>query len=183
MVTTMHFRHVPPILAIAVGLGLSSCGSDGGDATQAGPSAGNQPAGADDETGPFAYAQCMRDHGLDFPDPQVSADGGVRITPGSGNDPNDPKVQEAQDTCQPLLQQGNRGAALDEDQLAEQQEAALAFGECMRNEGITNVPDPEVNSNGGVTGRPGQGVDPNSPEFQDALAACESEMPRPGGQP
>ena len=46
-------------------------------------------------------AQCMRDHGINFPDPEFDANGGaqVRIRKGSGIDPQSPKFQAARKAC------------------------------------------------------------------------------------
>lgn len=50
----------------------------------------------------LAYAQCMRDHGVDMPDPEFSEDGGVTMFGGPGDpemDPSDPTFQEATEAC------------------------------------------------------------------------------------
>jgi hypothetical protein len=53
----------------------------------------------------LANAKCMREHGIDFPDPTFEANGGarVRIGRGSGIDPESPKFQEAQKACQSTM--------------------------------------------------------------------------------
>jgi hypothetical protein len=59
------------------------------------------------------FAQCMRAHGVNVPDPQVSTNGGgVKIQigsggPGQGIDQNSPQFQAAQSACQHFLP-GNR---------------------------------------------------------------------------
>jgi hypothetical protein len=47
-------------------------------------------------------AQCMRDHGIDFPDPQFGEGGRItqKITRDSGIDPNSPKFKAAMKACQ-----------------------------------------------------------------------------------
>src|SRR5215216_6348463 len=50
------------------------------------------------------HARCMREHGIDMPDPTFNADGGaeVRIGPGSSGgrlDPEDPEFQAAEKEC------------------------------------------------------------------------------------
>ena len=57
------------------------------------------------------FAQCMRRHGVDMPDPDFSGGGGgfLRLG-GKGVDPNDPSFRRAQEACQKLLP-GPRGAA------------------------------------------------------------------------
>jgi len=54
----------------------------------------------------LAYSQCMRDHGVDMPDPEFSENGGVTIFGGPDEggagpvmDPSDPTFQEAQEAC------------------------------------------------------------------------------------
>jgi hypothetical protein len=45
------------------------------------------------------YAQCMREHGIDFPDPTFGEDGRVELRLERGVDPNDPAFQEAEREC------------------------------------------------------------------------------------
>jgi hypothetical protein len=45
------------------------------------------------------HAQCMREHGIDFPDPTFGEDGRVEQRLEGGVDPNDPAFQEAQREC------------------------------------------------------------------------------------
>ena len=61
------------------------------------------------------YARCMRDHGIDMPDPEFSGDGGgsfVRI--GEGVDPNDPDFRAADEACRPIIEEVAPGAPGDE---------------------------------------------------------------------
>ena len=49
----------------------------------------------------LAFAKCMREHGIDMPDPEFEGGGTVRsIAPGDGLDPNDPQMQAAMKECQ-----------------------------------------------------------------------------------
>lgn len=54
------------------------------------------------------FAQCMRDHGIDMPDPE-GGNGFIKIAPGSGRaDPDDEEFQEAEEACSDKLpQKGN----------------------------------------------------------------------------
>jgi hypothetical protein len=54
----------------------------------------------------------------------------------------------------------------------------LAFSECMRSHGVTGFPDP---SGGGGINLDGTGINPASPAFQAAQAACNKLLP--GGGP
>jgi hypothetical protein len=51
------------------------------------------------------YAQCMREHGIDMPDPDFSGDGGAfRMGVGAdGMDPNDPTFEKADEACNDKL--------------------------------------------------------------------------------
>ena len=66
----------------------------------------------------LAHAKCMRDHGIDMPDPTFGSNGEARVQigPGSGIDPESPKFQEAQKACESKLPQfgGGDGPSTDE---------------------------------------------------------------------
>ena len=49
----------------------------------------------------------------------------------------------------------------------------VAYAKCMRAHGVANFPDP----GGGGTTNTGSGIDPNSPTFQSAAAACAKLSP------
>jgi hypothetical protein len=51
-------------------------------------------------------ARCMREHGIDMPDPQFSENGGVRMNLGKGIDPESQKFKDAQKACRGTLPQG-----------------------------------------------------------------------------
>jgi hypothetical protein len=49
------------------------------------------------------FAKCMRDHGVDMPDPKFKAGGGVLVQMPPGTE-RDPDLEEAQRACQSILQ-------------------------------------------------------------------------------
>lgn len=178
-------------LALAAACGGAASGSSGvaslGSTTttakesSAGSSAGSQSK-AD---AALKYSQCMRSHGVpNFPDPSISGDKAtiqIKGSPGSGLDPNSPQFQAAQSACRGLLPNGGQPSP---QQRAQAQDAAVHFAQCMRSHGI-NIPDPQTSTSGGIGIKitPGQGVDPNSPQFQAAQSACQHFLPfnRTGG--
>ncbi len=83
-------------LAAGVALALAGCGAD--PASDAGGGAG---AGASAAEGALAFARCMREQGIDFPDPRVGEGGEVSVEIGGegGIDPASPKFQAAQKKC------------------------------------------------------------------------------------
>lgn len=54
------------------------------------------------------FSKCMRDHGIDFPDPQFQG-GGVMMQMGEGIDPASDEFQAAQEACGDLLPGGGPG--------------------------------------------------------------------------
>jgi len=66
----------------------------------------------------------------------------------------------------------------DPEQIQEMQDQALAFAECMREQGI-DMPDPVFGEGGRVTqaigGPDGGGIDLSDEEFQEAQEACGQE--------
>jgi hypothetical protein len=117
------------------------------------------------------YAKCMRDQGIDFPDPQSQADGGQMVA----IDPTAPGFQAAEKACQAKLPP--IGAALDPAANQQFQDQMLKFAKCMRDHGV-DFPDPKFDSGGGATAvQVGGNVDPNAPAFQAAQTACGSNLP------
>jgi hypothetical protein len=57
-------------------------------------------------------------------------------------------------------------------------EEALAYSECMRENGVAEFPDPEQDGEGMRLGLP-EGIDPESEEFKAAEEACEDLTPGP----
>ena len=71
-------------------------------------------------------------------------------------------------------------ADLSEEELQDQ---ALAFSQCMRENGVPDFPDPEFNGDGGMmlsrSAGPGDTLDREAEE--KAMEACEDKLPRGGG--
>jgi hypothetical protein len=53
----------------------------------------------------------------------------------------------------------------------------LAYARCMRQNGVPTFPDPT--GSGAISINSGEGIDPNSPQFQAAQAKCKSLVPAP----
>lgn len=62
------------------------------------------------------------------------------------------------------------------------QERGLAYAKCMRENGVSEFPDPEAGG-GGIRIGPGSGVDPQSSEFKKAQEACKDLSPQGEGGP
>jgi hypothetical protein len=164
-------RHALILAAVAGALTLGACGS--GKDNNATGSAGGKDKAFD---GALKFAKCMREHGVDFPDPVQEGAGRIRLGgPGSKNRMklDDPKMKTAQDACQKYLQSGG-GPPMDPATKAKMQDAFVAYAGCMRGKGI-NMPDPKVDGRGvgfKVTGGGKGGISPDSPVFQAADKSC-----------
>jgi hypothetical protein len=135
--------------------------------------------------GAIKFSICMRSHGVpNFPDP-TSHGGGIQlnITPGSGISPFSPAFKAAQAACQKLMPGGGPGGAGPPSAAARAQFFAIA--KCMRAHGLSDFPDPTTTQPGGgpagfslVMGGGGvflavpRSIDPQSPAFKHAAAAC-----------
>ena len=172
---------------LAVGLVATACGgaSEGaadGIAT-AGDGNGARTASdkkkVDPQQAGLDFARCMREHGVDMPDPTPGEGGMVMIGPGpgemqAGRALSGPPAgfEEADKACRHFLEGliGDGPGPLD----AEQQDKALKFARCMRDNGV-DMPDPDF-SGGGVRmtigGGPGSATGPDSETFKAAQKAC-----------
>jgi len=147
---------------------------------------------ADPKDAMLAYAKCMRDHGIDMPDPVIvesngggSGDAGFStgksVAGGQAVNPkDDPGFRTADTACRPLI------AGMIKDlgpstMSAEQQQAFLDFSKCMREHDVP-MPDPQF-SGGGVSIQIGgddpasPNLDPQSPVFRKAQDACRDDLP------
>jgi hypothetical protein len=136
-------------------------------------------ASEDPEEAMEEFAECMQEHGVDFPDPVAVGDEPqtVAITIAPGDEDN---MAEAQEACGHLMENVRNDMELDPEQQAEMQADMLEFTECMRDQGI-EMADPEFAEDGGVminmsTGtapEDAQGVAPrDDAEFQAAMEEC-----------
>jgi hypothetical protein len=137
-------RKLRPSVALAlVALISAGCGSNAPSKTgTASDSAGAGSAGATSTAREKAvrFAQCMRDNGVNkFPDPDASGeltiDGAVNS---SSLNPDTAVFKEAIGACKDLQPPGFTG----HKRSAAQQDAALAFAQCMRDNGVKDFPDP-----------------------------------------
>jgi hypothetical protein len=59
------------------------------------------------------FARCMREHGIDMPDPTFDGGcGGFAFGLPEGVSPDDPAFQDAQEACQPIMDEAARSAGL-----------------------------------------------------------------------
>jgi hypothetical protein len=176
---------------------LAACGADTSSGADGVASLGTSPDDSavdgdgtatttprDPEEAMLAYTECMRDHGVDLPDPQVGpAGGGGMVVIDEEVDPADGTFQAAQDECGPIMEDAVSDREIDPEQEAEMREQMLAFAACMREHGV-DFPDPTFDESGRVTvgiGSDGPGdIDADADAMQEASQACSEEL---GGGP
>jgi len=174
-------------LAIALGLTAAACGGGSGDSngvaslTNTGGTTTNSSSGSgeaspkDRREAELKFAQCMREHGIDMPDP-VNGRFDLKVKPGDQR-----KAEDAQKACGKFLQ--NVAPHLSEEQQAKMRQAALDYAKCMREHGI-DMADPQFQEGGGMTMRMPEHTRADDPKFKDAQKACEPILraARPAGE-
>jgi hypothetical protein len=157
-----------PLLAVSA-VALAACGAD------APSSAADREQKARDAQ--LAFAKCMREHGIDMPDPNPNQ-GGISLNVPKGTSPG--KVDAADKACRKHLE-AIEGPELSPEQEKEFQQAALAQARCMREHGV-DMPDPTFDEKGRATIKiksksGGKGPGPDDPKVEKAMEECRKEVP------
>jgi hypothetical protein len=162
--------------AAALALTVAGCGGSGGSDSSSPGSSGSKSGSSSSKSGASGsnanptleqavkFAQCMRENGVtNFPDPDK--DGRFVIAAGGPNR-NTPQFRNALQACKSLQPPG----FLKDDpaEVAREQEAWLKWAQCMRKNGIPNMPDPQD----GRLRVPRDRINVNSPQFKNALKVC-----------
>jgi hypothetical protein len=114
------------------------------------------------QTKELKWAACMRDAGVNVPDPQP---GKMPLVP-QGTD--ESKVEAARQKCKEFDPQGK---VTDEKKQAWASELRK-FSKCMRENGVKNQPDPDENG----TLLPPEGEDTDAPRYKSAEAKCQKYL-------
>jgi hypothetical protein len=117
-------------LFLAASLALTACGSSGHSAASGTPNTQDQL---------LSYAQCLRSHGIQVPDPDPGNPGQLQIPKSAMTDPT--KLAAAEQSCRKyggkFVSGGNSAASSDR---------AVKLAECLRKRGIP-VADPAPGQN------------------------------------
>jgi hypothetical protein len=127
------------LVALAlVALTIAGCSN-----TSADPSTGS-PEKTVTQHKAVSFSACMRDNGVkDFPDPDASGELTIDgVLNGSSLDPDAPAWKQAIAACKDLQPSGFTGRK----RTAKEQEPALAFAQCIRDNGVKDFPDPTNDS-------------------------------------
>jgi hypothetical protein len=120
-------------LALIALIALTGVGCGGSDSADGNTTAANQERAV-------KFAQCMRENGVtEFPDPDASGNLTIDgVLNGSSIDSDSSTWTAAIAACKHLQPPGFTG----EERSADQQEAALRFAQCIRDNGVADFPDP-----------------------------------------
>ncbi|WP_037317934.1 hypothetical protein [Amycolatopsis orientalis] len=171
----MRKRPMAALVALAVLTLVAGCGGDGdgGDkvaSISSPPSAasgdGKQQAdNVSDEDKMRNFAKCMREHGVDMPDPKTTGDGQGSITIEAGDGRlDDNKMKAASDACRKLLPNGGEIKPPSPEELDKMRKEA----KCMREHGI-DFPDPDPTGKGTMALG---SADQDMKKFEEAAKAC-----------
>ena len=163
----MTLRPLAAALLAVAAFGVAACGDDAET-----PAAG---AASDDDKARQAqvkFAECMRENGVDMPDPKADGKSTFRVGGDSGISPEE--FEDASEACEKYRKDIRPN--LTEEEQAEFKERALEHARCMREHGI-DFPDPTFSAEGAAEVRIGKrgssgGIDPEDPEFQAAEKEC-----------
>ncbi|GAA3554927.1 hypothetical protein GCM10022222_43190 [Amycolatopsis ultiminotia] len=175
------------VLAGVTALLLSACGNGGDDgdkvasisappSTSAAGTAGGS-GGTDTDRGEQMrqFAKCMREHGIDMPDPKGDGSGATIALPGGASDD---KLTKAQDACKSLLPNGGQPKPLSPQEL----DKARKEAKCMREHGV-DMPDPDPS---GKSARPAIEAGDKG-KMAEAAKACGlgtmADAGEPAGEP
>jgi hypothetical protein len=160
------------LLTVAAGCAGTSGGAQVASAGGATPTASTSAAATKDEDAPLKFAQCMREQGITwFPDPK---EGRLEIKIPKGQDKE--KIDAAMEACKKYAPNGGEPEKMDPERL----EQARQRSQCMRDNGVTNFPDPDPNGRMHINGDK-LGMTPDDPTFKKAEEACAKYRP-PGAK-
>jgi hypothetical protein len=167
----MTLRPLAAALLALSALGLAACGEDTPSA------AGSAEAENTARQAELRFARCMRDEGIDMPDPSPDGDQDVKIGGDSGISPEE--FERASRACERYRRSSTRQPTEEEQQ--EFREMALAHSRCMREHGI-DMSDPVFTEHGARVELRGGSGKPNDedPKFKAAEEACKQFMKKDG---
>ncbi|MFD0688785.1 hypothetical protein [Actinomadura fibrosa] len=161
-------------IAVSVVVGLSACGGggDGDGVASVGGTAGakasaSPTASLSAEDAQLKFAQCMREHGIDVPDPGSGTGGAARLGKGTNRD----KLQAALKQCQSWLQAGGKLPDLKDPKVHDQY---VKFAQCMREHGVDMkdpTPDGQIEIPSGKV---------SQEKAKKAREACQNVLPGAG---
>jgi hypothetical protein len=165
-------RTLRPLAALAMVALISAGCSNARAETDTGSIGANKTTNRDQAV---KFAECMRTNGArEFPDPNAQGEFAYGIESGSSLDPGTPVFQKALTACKDLQPAGYLAK-----RSPQEQENALKFAQCVRDNGVKDFPDPtedgplvDTNRIPSAAGRGGRSI----PELGAAMQKCRDVM-------
>jgi hypothetical protein len=151
-----------------------------GCAGQSGAAAKGTPTPQQREQAFLKFAQCMRDHGIDMPDPTTDSNGNLQMSRPTNvkfdNQADRKKLRTASEACRSNL----KGVVqqFTPQQRAQLQDNLVKLAQCMRSNGV-DMPDPNFSDNPGTGGGRREffgGINRNDPKVKQALQTCRTKV-------
>jgi hypothetical protein len=160
-------------VVVAALLVLSACSaaesdgvaSAGGDENPPNPAAAEEAAPLDEDAQALVFAECMRDNGVDMPDPGPGQQGLVEAIQAVAGSYDRASMRKALSACEDLIPQYAQEEHADDDW-------QLELAECLREQGLDVSDTPFEDAHSGA-------VDVN--EFSAAMEVCRDVLT--GGGP
>lgn len=170
----MRISRMALVVAVPAVFGLAACGGKAGDDGVASAAGGTAKASAsaspsqslNPQDSALKFAQCMRQNGVDMPDPEPGGGIRIRANPGTRS-----KMEAAMKKCQHFMQGGGRLANPNDPKVRDQM---LKFAQCMRQHGV-DMPDPQPGK--GIQLRVNKG---SEAKVEAAQKACQQFAPGGG---
>jgi hypothetical protein len=162
-----------PVVAVAAfSLFAAGCGGGSGSPGVANVASSTASAAAATQNGAFAFAHCLRSHGLPgWPDP--TSDGGFDKAKLRQLGYSVARVRAVEDgPCNHLFGSSSQGPTITLTDRADYLQAAA----CMRTHGFRDFPDPIFQDNNVRTSIPSS-IDQDSSQFKSAAATCTKLIP------
>lgn len=162
LLRTRRAKTVATLLAVpALLLAFTACAANPGSGSGSGGGGSSESAHSARETWQLKFAQCMRDNGVDMPDPSGSGTAAFSV-----DDSNQDAMMAASDTCQKKVGTPPPFSPEEKKEMeANMQKAMLKTAKCYRDSGF-DVPDP----------RPGEGVSAPTGAPDDVVEKCGGGM-------
>jgi hypothetical protein len=173
MITSRHRLRVATAacgLAAVALLGAACNGSGDGKKDSGSSGTSNTASGGGNSLDQgLKLAKCMREHGVNMPDPKPGQDSHSIAIGGDGSSPE--KIQKAMDACRKVPGTGlSSSGALTQAQ----KDKMIKFAQCMRKNGV-DMPDPKFGGGGAMApARPLPEAGPQKEKFDQANKACSA---------
>lgn len=156
------------VVVASAALFASACGSSSSNHTNTSTSSAQSAVSQ-----AFKYAACMRDHGVNIPDPQVSGNGSDQKIAIRVVGPSNPRFKTALAACHSIMPGPSKAdLAAQAAQRRARIQDMLSFARCMRGRGVNDFPDPTTQGQLTLQMITGAGVDLHSPQVAATARAC-----------